>query len=271
MASRRSWLPILILTVVASACSGADDTSGTSVAAATTTVTAAVTTTATSAPAASTTTSAAASSTTIATPVNPDGEAVTFPTDDGLTLEGRRFGSGPTLVVLAHMRPATMDSWFEFARVLAAEGYSALAFNFRGYGNSEGDGFDVETDVVAAIDFATGLDAQEVFAIGASMGGTGAVTASSQRPVGGTITLSAPDVFEGADAVTAAPSLTAPILLVAAENDTPYPSDAATIDAAATAPSEVVILSGSAHGTNLFADHGDDLTALILGFLAENG
>jgi pimeloyl-ACP methyl ester carboxylesterase len=97
------------------------------------------------------------------------------------------------------------------------------------------------------------------------------VTASAQRPVAGTITLSAPDVFEGADAVTAAPSLTAPILLVAAENDTPYPSDAATIDAAATVPSEVVILSGSEHGTNLFIDHGDDLTAMILRFLSKSG
>ncbi len=262
MGIRRSWLPILILAVVASACSGTDDTSESSVAAATTTVTAAVTTTAAS---------AVAATTTIAAEEDPNGEAVTFSTDDGLTLEGRRFGSGSTLVVLAHMRPATMDSWFDFARVLAAEGYSALAFNFRGYGNSEGDGFDVDTDALAAIDFGGSLGAQEVFVIGASMGGTGAVTASAQRPVAGTISLSAPAGFEGADAVTAAPSLPAPILLVAAVTDTPYPSDAATIDAAATVPSEVVILSGSAHGTNLFAEHGDDLTALILGFLSENG
>jgi pimeloyl-ACP methyl ester carboxylesterase len=188
-----------------------------------------------------------------------------------LILEGRRFGSGPSLVVLAHMRPADMESWFDFARVLAAEGYSTLAFNFRGYGDSEGDGFDVDTDVLAAIDFADGLGAEEAFVIGASMGGTGSVTASSQRPVSGTITLSAPGAFEGADAVTAAPALTAPILLVAAENDTPYPSDAGAIDAATTVPSEVVILPGSQHGTNLFLDHGEELTALILEFLAGTG
>lgn len=271
MGSRRSWLPILILAVVASACSGTDDTSETSFAAATTTAGAPETPTTVSAPATSTTMGAAASTTSKAASEDPDGEAVTFPTADGLVLEGRRFGSGSTLVVLAHMRPATMDSWFDFARVLAAEGYSALAFNFRGYGDSEGDGFDVDTDAVAAIDFGSSLGAETVFVIGASMGGTGAVTASSQRPVAGTITLSAPDVFEGADAVTAAPSLTAPILLVAAENDTPYPSDAATIDAAAAVPSEVLILSGSEHGTDLFIDHDDALTAMILGFLSENG
>lgn len=267
----RAWLPVLVLVVVASACSSEDDAAETSLPETTTasSTTSAPTATTTSASTA-TTTSAPATTTTI-TQNDTDGEAVTFPTGDGLILEGRRFGSGPSLVVLAHMRPADMESWFDFARVLAAEGYSVLAFNFRGYGDSEGDGFDVDTDVLAAIDFADGLGAEEAFVIGASMGGTGSVTASSQRPVSGTITLSAPGAFEGADAVAAAPALIAPILLVAAENDTPYPSDAGVIDAAATVPSEVVILSGSQHGTNLFLDHGEELTALILDFLVGTG
>ncbi len=51
MGSRRSWLPILLLAVVASACSGADDTSQTSVAAATITVGAPETATTVSLPA----------------------------------------------------------------------------------------------------------------------------------------------------------------------------------------------------------------------------
>lgn len=265
----RAWSPVLVLVVVASACSSEDNAAETSLPETTTAPST------TSAPAATTTSASTATTTsapaTTTTQNDTDGEAVTFPTADGLILEGRRFGSGPSLVVLAHMRPADMESWFDFARVLAAEGYSALAFNFRGYGDSEGDGFDVDTDVLAAIDFADGPGAEEAFVIGASMGGTGSVTASSQRPVSGTITLSAPGAFEGADAVAAAPALTAPILLVAAENDTPYPSDAGAIDAATTVPSEVVILSGSQHGTNLFLDHGEELTALILEFLAGTG
>lgn len=265
----RAWSPVLVLVVVASACSSEDNAAETSLPETTTASSTA------SAPAATTTSASTATTTsapaTTTTQNDTDGEAVTFPTADGLILEGRRFGSGPSLVVLAHMRPADMESWFDFARVLGAEGYSALAFNFRGYGDSEGDGFDVDTDVLAAIDFADGLGAEEAFVIGASMGGTGSVTASSQRPVSGTITLSAPGAFEGADAVAAAPALTAPILLVAAGNDTPYPSDAGSIDAATTVPSEVVILSGSQHGTNLFLDHGEELTALILEFLAGTG
>jgi hypothetical protein len=32
-----------------------------------------------------------------------------------------------------------------------------------------------------------------------------------------------------------------------------------------------VILPGSQHGTNLFLDHGEELTALILEFLAGTG
>lgn len=278
MRTLRSLFPIVILVLVAAACSGddsADTTAPAEPVAAETTVAAAPETTVetpeTTTTAAATTTVAATTSAppeTTTSAADADGVEVTFETADGLVLEGREFGSGSTAVVLAHMRPANMESWFDFAEVLAGEGYSALAFNFRGYGNSEGDGFDVDTDVQAAIDFAAENGAEEVFVIGASMGGTGSVTASSQRPVAGTVTLSAPAAFEGADALAEASELSAPILLFAATADQPYPEDAAAMEAATPVPAEVVILSGSNHGTNMFLDHGEALTTKILEFLA---
>jgi len=202
-----------------------------------------------------------------ATEIPEEGVALTFPTADGLTLEGRRFGSGADFVVLAHMRPADMDSWFGFAASLAADGHSALAFNFRGYGASEGSGFAVDVDVVAAIDEAVALGAARVFLVGASMGGTGVIAAATQRPVAGVVTLSAPDAFEGVDALAAASRLEVPALLFAGEGDLPYPNDAAAIAAASPSPADVVVLSGNQHGTNLFADHDPGLTQQILAFL----
>lgn len=189
---------------------------------------------------------------------------ITFKTEDGVTLEGRLFGSGSEFVVLAHMRPATMDSWFSFAESLASEGYSALAFNFRGYGASDGKGFQVDTDVVAAVDHARSLGAEKVFVIGASMGGTGAVAAAAVRPVGAVVTLSAPARFEGVDAVAAAANVTVPILLIAGEDNPPYGEEAEQIAAAAAGPTDVRIVPSSAHGTNLLSDMGDPIKNLIL-------
>ncbi len=212
------------------------------------------------------TTEPAPTTTLSATETPEEGVALTFPTADGLTLEGRRFGSGPDFVVLAHMRPADMDSWFDVAATLATEGYSALPFNFRGYGASEGSGFAVAVDVEAAIDEAVALGAERVMLIGASMGGTGVIVAATERPVLGVVTLSAPDAFEGADALAAASLLQVPTLLVAGEGNLPYPDDAAAIAAASPSPAEVVVLSGDQHGTNLLAAH-PDLVERILAFL----
>ena len=255
----RTFLITLVLALTAAACSSGDDTT-----AATSTTTPVPTTSASTTPA-STTAAPEGSS------ISGQEEAVTFVSGDGVTLEGRRFGSGSTGVVLAHMRPASMESWFDFARVLAESGYSALAFNFRGYGNSEGDGFAVDVDTAAAIDFLTASGASNVIVIGASMGGTGAVAASAERSTSGTITLSAPDVFEGTDAVAAAATFAGPLLLIAAENDRPYSEDAVAIAGASAGGAQVAILPGGAHGTNLFDDHGGAVTSLILEFLATSG
>jgi pimeloyl-ACP methyl ester carboxylesterase len=195
---------------------------------------------------------------------------VTFQTSDGVTLEGRRFGTGEDFVVLAHMLPASMESWFDFAAVLADEGYSAIAFNFRGYGNSEGDGFSVSTDATAAFDLAMDAGAARVFGIGASMGGTGVLASNGNREFVGVASLSAPAVFEGSDAVGGVATATAPLLLIAAEDDAPYPEEADTIRAVRP-DAEVLILTGSRHGTDLFIDHGDELEAALLEFLAAQG
>lgn len=191
-------------------------------------------------------------------------------TSDGLILEADRFGTGDNFVVLAHMRPADMSSWTSFAGLLAGEGYSVITFNFRGYGNSEGAGFSVDVDVVAAVDAARKLGAERVYVIGASMGGTGAIAAGAQRDLAAVITLSAPARFMATDALEASSQITTGMLLFAAENDSPYPADAASIEARAGGSTEVVILSGRSHGTDLFRDHSETLTQSILIHLATN-
>ena len=202
------------------------------------------------------------------TTVDP-GEAVAITTSDGLELEGRRWGKGADFVVLAHMSSADMTSWADFARRLALEGYTALAFNFRGYGRSDGeaDEFDVAVDVRAAVDAAVASGAGRVFVVGASMGGAGAIAASASSEIAGTVALSAPTEFKGVNAESLAQFVTNPLLLVAAEEDGAAAEDAAAIGAAAKTEAQLVLLSGAEHGTNLLAEHGEELADLILDFL----
>lgn len=92
--------------------------------------------------------------------------AVTFPAaGDGLLLEGALHlpaGSGPhPAAVVCHPHPlmgGTMDNTVVVAvcRALAAHGWAALRFNFRGAGRSEGafdDGRGEMDDVAGALDF----------------------------------------------------------------------------------------------------------------------
>ncbi|MCP3975462.1 MAG: alpha/beta hydrolase [bacterium] len=197
------------------------------------------------------------------------GRELSITNNDGQTLEARAWGTGNRYVVLAHMRPADMTSWFDFARLLADEGFTAIAFNFRGYGESGGEPgeFSVAADVRAVVDAAVAEGASAVFVIGASMGGTGAVAASASNDIAGTVTLSAPDEFEGVNAVGLAQFVTTPILLIAADEDGDAADDALAIASEASGETELVVLAGAQHGTNMFAEHGDEITAKILEFL----
>ena len=100
------------------------------------------------------------------------------------------------------MRPADQESWWPFARVLKDKGYQVLAYDFRGYRDSQGelDIDNIDKDVQAALDFMKSEGVSKVFLIGASMGGTASLKIASGEEVTGVITLSAPPAFEGLDA-----------------------------------------------------------------------
>lgn len=194
-----------------------------------------------------------------------DSEDVAFVTADGIDLEARVFGGGDTWFVLAHMRPADMESWFSTAEFLAQQGFTALAFNFRGYGGSGGDGFAVDVDMAAAVDYAAAQGAARVFVVGASMGGTAAVDSAASRAVAGVVTLSAPGVFEGVDALGAAALLEVPLVAISGADDQPYAGTADEMVAGAGSSAELIIFEGSAHGTDLLDEHSEEIHAALVG------
>lgn len=82
-------------------------------------------------------------------------------------------GDGDIAIVLAPMFGENQSSWITFAKHLASLGYTALAFDFPGFGSSKGEfNFDKTTDDVAVvIDHLFARGYERIVCMGASVGG----------------------------------------------------------------------------------------------------
>jgi pimeloyl-ACP methyl ester carboxylesterase len=202
-------------------------------------------------------------------------ETIRFPTEDGVDLVGDLRGEGDTAVVLAHMFPSDRTSWAGFASTLAEEGYLALSFDFRGYGDSGGTRTIAELwrDVLAAAEAVRGEGASRVFAVGASMGGTAALVAASRAELDGVVTLSAPTTFMGLAApLQVVQAVDEPKLFLAAEGDGPAAQAAQDFYNSAPGPKRVEILIGDEHGTDILeGGQAEVARRLILDFLVTTG
>src|SRR6476661_11144430 len=70
---------------------------------------------------------------------------------DGTVLRGERWCGDDTWLVLAHDRTRDLDDWRPLQPLVAERGRSALALDLRGHGGSDGDGWDPEADLSAAL------------------------------------------------------------------------------------------------------------------------
>ena len=183
---------------------------------------------------------------------------------DGTRLVGHRFGSGSTAVVLVHQYNGDVCEWAPYAKRLASLGYTAIAFDLRGFGQSQRRvgyaSFRYAGDIAAAVKAARSSGAKHVVVVGASLGANATVVAGAnvRPPVDGIVSLSAPGSFR-LDAVAAAHKLAVPALYAAAEVDEGgiYAKDAqAMYDATPGVDKQVVIVPGAAHGVRLVAGPG---------------
>ncbi len=197
-------------------------------------------------------------------------EKVDFQAEDGVQLSGHVFGEGGVGVVLSHMRQADQESWWPFARILRDRGYQALAFDFRGYRDSQGE-VDINTldkDVEAAVEALRSRGASRVFLVGASMGGTASLKVAARAEVAGVVTLSAPPLIEDLDVREDLREIGAPKMFLASRDDGFYSRSASLLDQGSNDPKEMHLLDGAAHGTDmLYGDSGPRAQALILEFL----
>jgi len=179
--------------------------------------------------------------------------AVLFTTADGLALDATVYPAGSDWVVLAHMRPADKTSWIELATLFQNEDYSVLAYNNRGYGESDGDRepFDLLIDAAAALEYATAQGARGIAFGGASMNGATAMTLGAGNDFDAIFLLSGVPSFPSApDASDFLTDVEEPILFVAAEDDGSAASDARSYADAAPL-SELIVLAAGGHGTSM--------------------
>jgi esterase/lipase len=200
------------------------------------------------------------------------GEHVWFTTSDGILLRGHLYGTGSTGVILAHMYPADQADWTDFAQVLAAHGYQALTFDFRGFTESEGQSGTefADRDLLAAYLFMRPRVARIFFA-GASLGSEAAILVATREPVAGLICISTPLSFGGLDVEHAVAHVHAPILFVTSADDPLVSGQSEILFRSAQRPKSLQVLAGRAHGTAiLFGPHSNELQSLMLRFLDDH-
>ena len=200
------------------------------------------------------------------------GEHVSFTTSDGILLRGHLYGRGSTGIILAHMYPADQSDWTDFARVLAAHGYQALTFDFRGFTESEGaSGTEfADRDLLAAYLFLRPR-VSRIFCAGASLGAEASILVAAHQPVAGVILISCPTSFGGLDVEPVMPEIRAPKLFVTSADDILVADQPQILYKLATAPKSFEEYSGNAHGTAiLYGPHATELQSLMLRFIAAN-
>jgi hypothetical protein len=206
------------------------------------------------------------------TPVPPDGEKVTFVTEDGVTLAGTLYpGGGDLAVVLAHqgVGQTTQSSWRAFAEVAAINGITAFPFNFRRDFCGP-----LDQGVLAAIRYLRSRGYTRIACVGASMGGTSCLKAAlteellgvgaigSNWSTGGGVSLSREELA----------SLAMPKLFVTTDKDRfpAVPVSMKEMYAQAPDPKQFQEYSGSAQGTEIFStQHRDELRTLLFEFLEQ--
>ncbi|NDJ54746.1 MAG: alpha/beta hydrolase [Chloroflexi bacterium] len=208
-------------------------------------------------------------------------QTVSLTAADDTTLEGTFWPSDEETasgIVLMHWAPGDQTDWSDIALELRdGWGYAVLAFNFRGYGGSEGnrnDRMGMVQDAAAAIDFIKTLPnvaPDSVFAVGASIGADGAVDGCQLSGCAGAVSLS-PGSYLGvpySDALAAMSST--PVLCVAAEDDGVSPTTCESGNTAGTADYSTQIYPGRAHGMALFDQDGltPPVLQLIIDWLQE--
>ncbi|HEX6761933.1 MAG TPA: alpha/beta fold hydrolase [Gaiellaceae bacterium] len=145
---------------------------------------------------------------------------------DGVRLYAVDSGTGTIGVVLAHESPADLCGWLPYMATLERSGIRVLAFDFRGFGDSQRPA-SIRRSLAFGRDFRGAIarlradGARKVFLMGASFGGAAALTYAPGLRLAGVVSLSGEPQIAGAglNGLAAVRRLHAPLLIVGSRED----------------------------------------------------
>ena len=202
------------------------------------------------------------------------GETVSFTTEDGLQLSGTLFGgSSKTAIVLAHESTSGESRWHPFASYLADQGYVALAFSYRGFGESDGEISQslVGTDLKAAIAFLRERGFKRIVCIGASLGGIACGNLTHEPDLMGLVIISSP-LGSGVIELTSEDfaDLTYPKLFIAGDSDfvSGVTEGVQQMYDWSPEPKQIKIFNSAEHGISFFqSSYANEFTILLVNFI----
>ncbi|HIC90107.1 MAG TPA: alpha/beta fold hydrolase [Anaerolineae bacterium] len=198
---------------------------------------------------------------------------VTLTTEDEIQLAATYYS--PPLenapgVVLLHMVDRQRQDWDRLARQLQANGFAALAVDFRGHGKSQGKKKWGEMTKDAAAAYAwlaerPEVDGGRIGLIGASIGANIALNFAARQPGVRTLVLLSPGLeYRGVKTEEAIKQYGArPVFIAASKEDKYATQSAGTLDALAQNQHHLQIYENQGHGTRMLGK-GNGLEELIL-------
>jgi len=204
-------------------------------------------------------------------------ERVVLPTSDGLTIAGTYYDGGGNSIILLHMLGRNRADYNIFAKELQKNGYSVLAIDFRGHGESIPPSFisikdfnELVRDVAAAKSFLLdrGKSASGMSIIGASIGANVALRFAADSTVRSLVLLSPGYNYHDVTTRDVIASYKGEILIIAAADDNNgVAAQEATGLAILTNKAQLKIYEKGGHGTNLLGTN--DVNKVILDFLSK--
>ena len=199
-------------------------------------------------------------------------EKAVFKTEDGVEVSGDYYpADGAGAVILLHMMPKAKESWRDFALKLNENGFSALAIDLRGHGEStKGKGgrvLDYEKfsdrehqesikDIEAAADFwRKGIKTNNIALVGASIGANLALRYQTEHPDVAFSALLSPGLdYRGVKTEPLAEKsvLGSSFLAAGGEGDEYSTESAKKLHGLLDCAKEIKIMDGAGHGTNMF-------------------
>lgn len=193
---------------------------------------------------------------------------VTIPltrTNTGRTTEGRLYGGGPRAVILSNMNTNDQDEWRPLLDPLLSKGFMVLTYD---YIDPRSDQWEVLED---ALTFIRSQGAERIVLIGASRGGVTSMQVLARSDttddVVGAAAISAPVEHEGAVFFDdeELKGIRQPKLLINCEGDECAWGTRRMYELILE-PKEMTFYPGDAHGTEIFAAHGELLVPKLVGF-----